>query len=125
MSSNGYVHNDNIIGDPSSLSDTRLKQNQTTNPSATLSAIFDAFEPDVYDLHPMGADIDGQPLPMERRVGFIADEVKAAIPEDWANTVGSKLVNDVEYLNLDYSSLVKILWATVKALRARVSALEA
>ena len=59
-------------------------------------------------------------------MGFIADEVKEAISgEAWTNIVGSKSVNGDEYLTLDYSRLVCVLWGTVKELSARVAALEA
>jgi hypothetical protein len=59
-------------------------------------------------------------------VGFIADDVQAAIAgSDWSNIVGAKTVNDTEYLTLDYSRLVCVLWGAVKGLCARVSILEA
>ena len=119
------MHSDNVIGNPASLSDTRLKHNQAHVPSATMSAIFDAIETKEYDFISTGADTEGNPLPSERRVGFIADDVKAVLPEAWANIVGSKALNDDEYLTLDYSRLVCVLWGTVKELRARVAALEA
>ena len=119
------VHSDNVFGDAASLSDTRLKNNQTTVPSATMSAIFDAIETKEYDLISTGVDTEGNALPSERRVGFIADDVKAVIPDDWTNIVGSKPVNNAEYLTLDYSRLVCVLCGTVKDFRARVVALEA
>ena len=90
-----------------------------------MSSIFDAVETKVYDFRPPGADVDGQPLPSERRVGFVADDVKAALPAEWSNLVGNKHVAGDEYLTLDYSRLVCILWTTVKSLTARVAALEA
>ena len=120
------VHNDNVIGLPSSLSDTRLKSNQQAVPLETLTSIFDIIETEEYDFQPPGTNLDGTLLPAERRVGFIADEVKAAISgEGWANILGSKPVNDEDYLTLDYSRLVCALWGTVKELSARVAALEA
>ena len=119
------VHSDNVIGNPASLSDTRLKDNQQAVPLETLTSIFDAVETKEYDFRPPGTDIDGAPLPTERRVGFIADDVKAAISgEAWANVVGSKSVHDTEYLTLDYSRLVVLIWGVVKELRARVKELE-
>ena len=119
------VHSDNVIGNPASLSDTRLKHNQTTVPTATMAAIIDAVDPMEYDLISTGVDTEGNQLPSERRVGFIADDVKSALPTEWSNIVGSKPVNDEEYLTLDYSRLVAVLWGVVKELRARVVALEA
>jgi hypothetical protein len=119
------LHSDNIVGDPSSLSDTRLKHNQTIVPLTDLTNIFNAIEAKEYDLH-RGNDIDGEELPKERRVGFIADDVQAAIDgSGWSNIVSSKMKNDVDYLTLDYSRLVCVLWGHVKALTARVLTLEA
>ena len=90
-----------------------------------MSAIVDAVDPMVYDLTSSGVDTDGQPLPAERRVGFIADDIKAVLPAEWTNIVGSKPVKDEEYPTLDYSRLGCVIWATVKELRARVATLEA
>ena len=120
-----FVHSDNVFGDPSSLSDFRLKDNQQTVSADTMTSIFDSVETKVYDFRPPGADVDGQPLPSEQRVGFIADDVKAALPAEWSNIVSSKHVAGDEFLTLDYSRLNCILWGTVKELRARVAALEA
>ena len=119
------LHSDNIVGDPQSLSDTRLKRNQAIVPVTDLTSIFNAIETKEYDLV-KGNDIDGTELPTERRVGFVADDVQAAIDgTGWSNIVSSKIKNDVEYLTLDYSRLVCILWGHVKSLTARVAALEA
>ena len=120
-----FVHSDNVFGDAASLSDTRLKANQQTVSADTLISIFDTAEVKEYDFRPPGADVDGQPLPSERRVGFIADDVKAALPVEWSNLVGSKLVAGDEFLTLDYSRLIVAMWGTMKELRARVAALEA
>ena len=43
----------------------------------------------------------------------------------WSNIVGAKPVNNEIYKTLDYSRLVCVLWGHVKALTARVAALEA
>jgi len=121
---NSLVHSDNIVGDPQSLSDTRLKTDQSVVPGDKLTSIFNAIDTMEYDLH-RGNDIDGEKLPKERRVGFIADDVQAAIDgSGWSNIVSSKMKNDVDYLTLDYSRLVCVLWGHVKALTARVAALE-
>ena len=55
----------------------------------------------------------------------MADDIKAALPGEWSNLVGSKHVAGDDYLTLDYSRLVTIRWGVVKELRARVVALEA
>jgi hypothetical protein len=122
---NSLVHSDNIVGDPAALSDSRLKSDQSVVPGDKLTSIFNAIEAKEYDLH-RGTDIDGEELPKERRVGFIADDVQAAIDgTEWSNIVSSKMKNGEDYLTLDYSRLVCVLWGHVKALTARVSTLEA
>ena len=119
------VHGDNVLWDPSSLSDTRLKLNQVVVPGDQLTQIFNEIETKEYDLI-VGNDIDGNELPTERRVGLIADEVQAALANSgWSNIVGAKPMNNEIYKTLDYSRLVVILWGTVKGLTARVAALEA
>ena len=118
------VHSDSVIGDPSSLSDTRLKENQQAVLLQTLASIFAGIETKQYDFHPPGANLDGTKLPSEHRIGFVADEGKAAVGEEWTNILGSKPVNGTDYLTLDYSRLVCVLWSVVKDLTARVAALE-
>jgi hypothetical protein len=119
------LHSDNIVGDPQSLSDTRLKRNQAIVPVTDLTSIFNAIETKEYELV-KGDDVDGTELPSERRVGFIADDVQVAIAgSDWSNIVGAKMKNGEDYLTLDYSRLVCVLWGVVKGLYARVSTLEA
>jgi len=106
------------------LSDTRLKENQTVVPDAKLSAIFDAIEPKEYDFAPPGSGTNGEALPSERRVGFIANDVQAAISATgWTNIVGNKHLDEEEYLTLDYGRLVTILWGKVRSLEARLAAI--
>ena len=93
-------------------------------PTETLKNIFDAVEPKEYDFQPPGSDIDGQPLPMEKRVGLIADDIKAVLPTEWTNVIYRKPVNDVEYLTLDYSRLVCVLWGVYKQQKQRLDDLE-
>jgi len=126
VTASALIHSDSIIGNPSSLSDSRLKADQTIVPGDKLTSIFDAIETKEYDLANTGTDVDGTELHTERRVGVIADDVQAALANcGWTNIVGSKSVNDEDYLTLDYSRLVCVLWGHVKALTARVAALEA
>ena len=113
------VHSQNVIGDPASLSDTRLKDNQAVVQDSTMSAIFDAIQPKEYDLHSQGDQ------PSERRVGFIANDVQNAISgTGWTNIIGSKPIDEEEYLTLDYSRLVTVLWGKVKSLESRLKILE-
>ena len=119
------LHSDNVVGDPASLSASILKSNQSVVPGDKLTSIFNAIETKEYDLH-RGTDPDGQELPTDRRVGFIADDVQAALANSgWSNIVGAKPVNNETYLTLDYSLLVCPLWGHCQALTARVAVLEA
>ena len=125
VATNSLVHRVNIVGDPSSLSDATIKHNQGVVPVADLTSIFNAIETKEYDLVKPGIDVDGTDLPSERRVGFIADDVQAAIAgSGWSNVVGAKSVNNEIYKALDYSRLVCILWGAVKGQEARVAVLE-
>ena len=102
-----------------------MKRNQAVVPGDQLTQIFNEIETKEYDLI-VGNDIDGTELPTERRVGFIANDVQAAISDSgWSNIVSSKMKNGEDYLTLDYSRIICILWGHVKALTARVAALEA
>jgi hypothetical protein len=92
-----------------------------------MAAIFDSIGPKEYDLA-SGVDIDGTPLPTQRRVGFIANDVQQAIAThapQWTNIVGSRPHGDEELLTLDYSRLAAtVLWGKVRQLEARLAALE-
>ena len=72
------------------------------------------------------------------RLGFIAQEVEAAIPSSWGNIVGATeaVAEHVDQegntvpakpstLTLDYARLVCCLWQCTRSLLARVEALEA
>ena len=69
----------------------------------------------------------------QRRVGFIAQDVESACKDDWACLLGTTLkeMPGEDYntpkeriLTLDYARLVTVLWGTLKAQQARLSALE-
>jgi len=66
------------------------------------------------------------------RVGFIAQEVQASLPVEFANLIGKVKYsadpdeeNPMEILTVDYARLVAPLWQCCKNLLARVEALEA
>ena len=124
VAARSLVHSDNVIGNPGSLSDHRLKQNQEVVHLPTLTSIFDAIDTKEYDPISTGTRTEGNPLPSERRVGFIADDIKGVLPAEWTNIVGIKPVNDTDYLTLDYSRMVSILWGVVKSQKQRLEDLE-
>ena len=116
------VHSDNVVGDPASLSDTRIKFNQQDANQTALCNVFDALRPKVYDRQ------DSEEMLPEHRLGLIADEVKAAFEQELpqvTNVVGSKPVGDKELLTLDYARLCCPLIAKIKSLEARIAILEA
>jgi hypothetical protein len=63
-------------------------------------------------------DVPGQ------RIGFIAQDLQRSLPEEFANIMGMQYGGDQPLLALSYDRLVCVLWGAVKALTARVDALE-
>ena len=115
------VHSDNVVGDPSSLSDSRIKQNQQPASQTALCSVFDALVPKTYDRQ------DNAEMAPEHRLGLIADDVKAAVDAHLpgvTNVCGSKWVGDQELLTLDYARLCCPLIAKIRQLEARLAALE-
>ena len=55
-----------------------------------------------------------------RRLGFIAQDVKAYLPEKFDNIIGSNTVTDEkgenskEIMTMDYARMVCVLWKTVQ-----------
>ena len=65
------------------------------------------------------------------RLGFVAQDIEAACPSNWANLVGSADYKwsgngeGGEIRTLDYARLVCPLWQSCKAMLARIETLEA
>jgi hypothetical protein len=65
------------------------------------------------------------------RLGFIAQEVQAAVPPEFAKLVGSTMYaateseEETEILTVDYARMSAVLWQCCRSLLARVEALEA
>jgi len=71
-------------------------------------------------------------IPGNKRVGFIANDIKANLPTDCNNILGNAVYQSQGILTMDYSRLTPILWtltksqqATIEELSKRVEALEA
>ena len=66
-------------------------------------------------------DLAGKPS----RIGFIAQHIEGAIPQEWTNLVG-QCVNDAGQTvkGLDYARLTAILWSCCKNMDARIKQLE-
>ena len=112
-------HIDNVVGDPSSLSDTRIKDNQALASQDSLCKVFDEIQPKTYDR------IDSE-VP-EHRLGFIAQDVQQAINTHMPNVtniISERFVGDETLLALDYSRLVCVLRSKVKQLEQRIAVLE-
>ena len=115
-----FVHSDNIYGDPSSLSDLRLKQSVEPIDGAVALDIVARCGGSVYNR----IDLN------EKRVGMIAQDVEAAISQlDVSNVVSSKMSapGDLpfdEYKTLDYSRLVAVLCPAVTELSKQVAELK-
>ena len=107
----GFIHSDCIIGDPNSLSDTRLKSERTEISGQQAQNVLNQIKSYTYDRD----ELD------QRRVGLIADEVGSAIGQlAIDNVIGSKWHNDDQYKTLDYSRLVSLLIPAVNTLAKRV-----
>ena len=66
-----------------------------------------------------------------KRVGFIANDIQANLPEECGNVLGNAVYNGNAILTLDYSRLTPFLWQIAKKqqelitdLSTRVQALE-
>jgi hypothetical protein len=101
-----------------SSSDERIK---TSIQDASLEAcqqVFDAVQVKTYER----TDLAG------KRIGFIAQDIEASSPEEFANLHGTRPggeTADAPLLTIDYSRLVCVLWGVVKTLTSRIEALEA
>ena len=111
----GFIHSDTIVGDPNSLSDTRLKSERDQISGQQAQNILKQIKAYTYEREDIG----------ERRLGLIADEVQTSIEQlGIDNVVSSKWHNDDQYLTLDYSRLVSLLIPALNPLSKRVEDLE-
>jgi hypothetical protein len=98
-----------------STSDQSVKSNVQ---DASIDDCFEAFQniqPKTYTR----TDIVGG-----TRLGFIAQDVDDAIPEEFLNLIGHQYGGSEPLMQLDYSRLVVLLWGACKRLEARIVALE-
>ena len=111
-----WVHSDNVHGDPSSLSDARLKTEVTHVSGTQALDVLTQIQGCTYEREDL----------QQRRLGLIADEVEDAIQQlAIDNVVGSKWHNGDEHKTLDYSRLVALLVPAVNTLSARLQEMEA
>ena len=111
----GFVHSDNVHGDPSSLSDARLKSEVTPVSGDQALSVLGQIQACTYERQDL----------KQRRLGLIADEVEEAIDQlAIDNVVGSKWHEGDDYKTLDYARLVALLIPAVNTLSARVKDLE-
>ena len=110
-----YTHSDNVVGDPNSLSDAKLKSNQnlmTTEQALNVLGKIEAYTYGREDLQ-------------QRRLGLIADQVQDAIQElGIENAVSTKWHNDDNYKTLDYSRLCSLLIPAINELHQQIKALK-
>ena len=115
-----WVHSDNIVGDPSSLSDERIKGNVSILDPSNCLSFCNALQPSLYL----------QTLANETRTGLIAQEVHSSLqahnfPE--APVLDSKMANvdgdNQELMSMRYERLVPMLLGAVKELTNRISQL--
>ena len=110
-----FVHSDNIIGNPASLSDKRLKEEIDPVSGTQALDVLSQIQGCTYERTDL----------QERRLGLIADEVESAVDQLAVdNVVSSKWHNGDNYKTLDYSRLVSLLIPAVNTLAKRVEDLE-
>jgi hypothetical protein len=99
-----------------SSSDVSLKDNVQDVHLADAMRVLDSVNAKIYNRVDLGG---------ATRLGFLANDVLAAIPEEYSNLVGRKYGSALPTLTLDYSRMNCILWTAVQGLHARILALEA
>ena len=112
-----------------SNSDASIKENVRPLASTDALAMLKAVQAKLYDR------TDG---PQGTRVGYVAQDVQAALPSDWQNVVRSTATEEVTdssgqvvapadpgLLQIDYSRMGPILWECCRTMLARIEALEA
>ena len=110
------MHSDNIIGDPGSLSDARLKSEIIPVPGEQALDVLRQIQGCTYERSDL----------QERRLTHIGDEVEEAIEQLAVdNVLGTKWHEGGTFKTLDYSRLVALLIPAVNTLSARVRDLEA
>ena len=104
-----------------STSDRSIKENIQDANLDTIQGVFDAIEVKQYER----TDVSG------KRIGFIANDFAAALPEEYGNIVQMTYDSGNPLFSLDYSRINCILYGVCKnqqaalaALTARVAALE-
>ena len=110
-------------------SDATLKSDVVPASSAKALEVLKAVEPKVYKRN----DLADQ----NTRIGFIAQDIAAVLPPEWANIVGATedIVahtdddgNEVpakpSTLTVDYARLNAVLWQCCRNMLARIEALE-
>ena len=109
------MHSDNIIGDPTSLNDQRLKTEVTPVSGGQALSVLSQIQGCTYEREDLG----------QRRLGLIADEVEEAIDQlAIDNVLGSRWHEGEEYKALDYSRLVALLIPAVNKLSQQVRDLQ-
>ena len=65
-----------------------------------------------------------------KRLGFIAQDVKAYLPDKFDNIIGSNIITDElgenskEIMTMDYARMVCVLWKIVQNQNERINVLE-
>ena len=116
------ANNVGFYGSTYSASDTRLKDEQKVVDTTQAMEVLRSIDAKTYTRN----DRKG-----ESRIGFVAQEVEAALPEGWGNIVSQlgqqeeeTATYDPPLKSLDYARLTSVLWQCCKDLDSRVRALE-
>ena len=102
-----------------STSDARFKDAVEDISEADALTVLQAVKPKRY----VRSDLGETTFSDFRRVGFLAQDIQSAIEgRNWNNILGTHPTTGA--LMLDYTKLVPVLWGAVRAVEARLSALE-
>jgi hypothetical protein len=102
-------------------SDSKLKDDQQPADLVEIQRVFDAIQVKTYMRNDLGD---------QKRIGFIAQEIEAALPEQFKHIVGNGTLKRSEeseeelIKTIDYSRLTALLWGMVKNLQNRIEILE-
>ena len=117
ISNFGYVHFYQGHGDSS---DRKLKDNIEDASTSDALNVLKSVSARTYTRNDLHEDVSS-------KLGFVAQEVAAALPDEWGNLVNTDGHSDElgQIMTLDYGRLTAVLWQSCRSLLARVEALEA
>ena len=111
-----WVRSDNVYGDPSSLSDARLKTHLDPVSGNQALSVLSQIQSYTYER---------EDLQEERRLGLISQEVEEACAQlAIDNVIGTRFHQGQDYKTLDYARLVSLLIPAVNKMSQEIQDLK-